>query len=176
MKHRHLLLCTALCCLVPLANSTAQVMSRPPTGLNKGRTIVVEQPSAFEADEDELKAVLQKIENVLTCRETFEDLDPLFMSDSETLEYLQSIGQEHAEHAVPFFMDLSNQLKEAIKPYYSQTKSVKLIYNRQRYGQSSNMKVIGIGIHIIQKDDNPAPMRIQLLEYNGKYRLFSLDA
>ncbi len=177
MKHYPFLLFTALLTVSIPAVLTAQVMSRSPETLQKkGRSIVVQQASAFEADEAELQTVIDKLESVLTCKETFEDLIPLFMSDSETLEYLQNIGQEHAEHALPFFMDLSKQLREALKPYYSQTKSVKLIYHRQRYGNSSSMKVIALGIHIVQKDDNPAPMRLQLIEYNGKYRLFSLDA
>ncbi len=168
----------AFACLIlqPYALGQEKITRPTTTNQKQGRTIVAEQSMPFEADTDALAAAIAKLEAILTCKETFEDLDGLMLSDSETLDVLQNSGQEHAEHAIPFFMDLQKQLKEALKPHYSQTKSVKLIYHNQRYGVSSNMKIIGIGIHIVQKDGTPIPFRLQLVEYNGAYRLFSLDA
>jgi protein subunit release factor A len=167
----------ALCGILAVFSSTSLVAQAPAnTSQNNGRTKIVPNVMPFEADKAQLQAVVQKIQDVLTCKETFEDLDAAFMSETEMLEYMQAVGQENAEHVVPFFMDMQKQLKNALKPHFSQTNKVELVYHKQRYGVTERMKVIGLTINIFSKENTPQSMRLQLLEYNGKYRLFSLDS
>lgn len=159
--------------VIQLVCSPLQAQTAAPVN---SRTKIVESKPVFEPSQAAITAFVGELESALTCKQTFEDLEKSFFSDAEMLDYLQQIEMPNYEHAVPVLMGFNNDLKQYLRGQYGQVKSMKLIFANPRYGINENMKIVGLGIQITMKDESLQSMRLQIAEYNGKYKLFTIDS
>lgn len=146
---------------------------------NRRGTEYTPRPLPFEVNEKELTDVLQRLEKALSCKAAFDQVGNLVITQDELEDFINQTQDSDIPirpEAITVYLTFTEALKNELKTYYGHIKSIKLIKQVPRYGQSSKMKVVGLYLHLIMADDTPLPLRLQILEYNGHYELFTLDS
>lgn len=136
-------------------------------------------PPPFEVNQVQLNSIIKQLENALSCQSAFDQVESMVITQQELEDFIQQTQKDEnpiRPEAITVYLNFTDALKNELKGYYGHIKSIKVIRQIPRYGQSSNMKIVGLYLHLVLPDDSLLPLRLQLLEYNGRYELFTLDS
>lgn len=131
--------------------------------------------SPFQINQKLLTKTLQQLEKTLQTG-SVNELNALTMSKEKYTTYLSTFYEPNKAPAVAaMYAQLTNTLKNELIAYNKQVNQVKLIYSTCRIGVNQNMKFIQPAIQLILNDKQIIPIKLQLIEFDNKYWLFSID-
>lgn len=145
-----------------------------------GRGKQIEQPikQAFKVNDTQLNKVVQQLTDVLKGKQPLQNIDKFFFSDAEWKNYVSQLKKQKYpinEQAIPIFKSFSDELKTDLKGYYNIVQGSQLMQTQTRYGTTNAMKVVSIILNLTLKNGDIVSERIQLLQYENTYKLFSTN-
>lgn len=164
-----------LCCTILLA-TTSPINSQSNTPNSRGTKANASAP-VFEVNKKYLDNTLYYLQSILAGKAPVDYLDALFFNEQSWksyIEYLQKNNCTIQAEAIPIFQNFSKQLKSDLLTMCGSVTSIEVVFQSTRHGICPDMKVISVGMnfHVINQE-YPTSKKIQLIEYNNQYFLFS---
>ena len=165
----------ALCCTILLA-STSPINSQSNTPISRGTKATISAP-VFEVNKKYLDNNLYYLQSILAGKAPVDYLDALFFNEQTWKSYIEHLQKNNCPiqaEAIPIFQNFSKQLKADLLSICGSVSSTQVVFQNTRYGICPEMKVISVGINFyITNQEYPISKKIQFLEYNNQYFLFS---
>lgn len=164
-----------LCCTILLV-TTSSINSQSNVPISRGTKANIPAP-VFEINKTYLDNTLNYLQAILGGKAPVDYLDALFFNEQtwkSYIEYLQKNNCTIQAEAIPIFQNFSKQLKADLLTMCGNVSSTQVVFQSTRHGICPDMKVISVGINFyITNQEYPVSKKIQFIEYNNQYMLFS---
>lgn len=138
------------------------------------------ESNAFEPSPQQLNELVEALNCTLSSAEQpFDKLNHYFFDADLASQYIAMLQEKQYpkinQQAAAMFINWSNGVKQLLQSYKGKLSEIKLIQTSQRYGASPDMKIVVAGLHLYFKDGSAEPLRLQLLDFNGYYRILNIE-
>lgn len=139
----------------------------------------VAPPPPFMPNEAQLNELMETLTCVLNGDGDVQKLEKYFFNQTLAEAYTGYLESENVpeitKRAAPAFVQMSEPVRQYVIKNAGKVKSVKVVATRQRFGVSEQMKIVAPTLHLTYKDEMLEQIKLQLIDYDGYYRILSFD-
>jgi hypothetical protein len=165
-------------CLLFVLTSTFSFAQTIPNRVTK----VVSPASPFLPNENALLDFSKRLEEALTCKESFKktEFQTCFFSLNETKAYIQFLEEQKYpninEKASPIFHNMTIDARKELANYASDNVAfVKILGTKQSYGDAEAMKRVVAHVNMHMHSGEIRSIKLLLLDFNGVYKIMTID-